>query len=307
MTNRNLILLFVLMSMLSGACLPLIKDSYTNIPPIYFLTLRFGLAFLIILAYLRGRFLKGITRETIFPLLFISVFLTGGYVAYNLSMVFTTSTNANFLANTSIVMIPFLAKAVNKTRYTKQLFVGIFIMLVGVFGLVHKSSDFTFNPGDIMALFAAFIFSVQIVLVGKYINRLEPVTLAGFEFGFTALVALVLATIFEDIPSFGELVPMNWVAVITVAVFSTVAMFVMQNFAQRRLSESVTGIIIALMPLFTAISAAFILGEHLTIIGKIGGVLMVTGSIVASTHGNRINNEEELIRDGNFGVGEECK
>ena len=291
MNNRQLGLMLFVVTALAGCCMPFIKEAYTYIPPVFLLALRFSVAFLAVVLWQRKAFFLAVNRETIGPLLKISVFFLAGYFIHNLAFYYTTATNATFFYTVSILIIPFIAKAMNGTPYTKQLFVGIALVFMGIFCLSRNSGEFHFVLGDLLALGSAFFFSMQIVLVGRYVDRLDPIAMAGFQFGVVAVVSFIVAAIMGDIMPLGQISFEAWRAILLTGLIATVSMYVTQNYAQKKLSESVTGIILALFPLFTAISAWFVLGEKLALIGKIGGVFMLVGAIVAGAKNQDSNSE----------------
>lgn len=282
MKNSSLALILLGATAFAGVGVPITKDIADVIPPIFILFIRFSMAFLLLFLFKAKHIVKNFKREHIVPILIVGGFCSGGYILYNLAVVYTTATNAAFFYSVSVLMIPFIAKWVNGTAYNRGLLIGIGITVVGMVGLIFNTGEFAFNAGDLLGLSCAVVFSFHVVFTGRYMDRLDAWVLADLQFAVVSVITLIAALLFEDVPNVMRFGAGQWLPLFYLAFFGTVVIYVAQNFAQMKLSESIIGIIYALLPLFGAISSWVILGETLTPIGMGGCVLMVIGAMVAS-------------------------
>jgi drug/metabolite transporter (DMT)-like permease len=161
--KNQLLALLLLLIMLSGLNTPLTKGMIDVVPPMLNIGLRFLIAFAV-MALLRPKLLlRETNRADLGRILLISVFMGGGYILWAVSLLFTTGTNATFFACTSVIFIPFLAKAINKTPYNAKILAGILITVVGMYLLISNGAGFNPNPGDLLALAAAIVFAFQVI------------------------------------------------------------------------------------------------------------------------------------------------
>lgn len=296
MSNRSLAFIMLVVTAFAGAGVPITKDIVGAVPPIFILFLRFTMASIILFIYKGKHIVKSIKKEDIKPILIVGTFCAGGYILYNLSVAFTTATNAAFFYSVSVLMIPFIAKLVNGTPYNKGLLIGIGITVIGMVGLIFNTGEFSFNLGDLLGLSCAVLFSFHVVFTGRYMDKTDPWVLANLQFVVVSVIVLIVALMFEDIPSIISFGTKEWIPLLYLAFFGTVVIYVAQNFAQTKLTESIIGIIYALIPLFGAISSWIILGETLSVVGGMGAGLMVIGAMVASklnAHGSKEELEKQ--------------
>ncbi len=281
---------------ITGLCVPLVKEAFSEVPPSFFMSIRFALAFLVLFLIQPRAFVKMFKSDNLKPLILVSLSLFVGYLVYNYSMYFTSAINATFLYSLTMFIIPFVAKKINGTPYTPIIFLGAGMAFVGIFLLLGNGGTIKLGFGDILGIISAVLFSFQIVLSGTCVKSFEPIPLAAFQFAVVALGTYPVSLLVEGPQSLMVISPKSWLAIVLSALICTAGIYVVQNMALKEISESVTGIIVALLPLFTAVGAWFILGESLSTIGKIGGALMLAGVIVAS----RSNPEIKKKHTGSF-------
>ncbi len=282
--KNKLTFLLLFLIMLCGINTPLTKSIMDVVPPIFNVGIRFLIAFAVMFALRPKKILRDPTRSDLRSILIISVFMVLGYIFWNVSMLFTTATNATFFACTSVLFIPFLAKAINKTAYSRKVLIGIVITIAGMFFLVSNGAKFEVNPGDLLALAASVMFALQVIYTGKYVERIDPFLIAAYQFLFVGGIAIVISFLVqEDIGwiSFGWL---EITALLFAGIIITAALYYVQTRAQQKISENTIGVLYALLPLFAAVFSWMILGETLSPIGIVGGAMMVIGVALAAVY-----------------------
>jgi len=282
--KNKLALLLLFLIMLCGINTPLTKSIMEVVPPIFNVGVRFLIAFAVMFVLQPKKILREPTRSDLLSIFVISIFMVSGYIFWNVSMLFTTATNATFFACTSVLFIPFLAKAINKTGYSRKVLIGIVITIVGMYFLVSNGASFTVNPGDLLALLASVMFALQVIYTGKYVERIDPFLIASYQFLFVGVLAMGISFfVQEDIvwTSFGLL---EIAALLFAGTLITAALYYVQTRAQQKLSEHTVGVLYALLPLFAAVFSWMILGETLSPIGIAGGAMMVAGVALAAVY-----------------------
>lgn len=282
--KNKLAVLMLLLILFSGMNTPLTKGIMDVVPPIFIVGMRFLIAFAVMFALRPKKILEGASRADMTRILYLSVVMVLGYILWNVSMLYTTATNATFFACTSVLFIPFLAKAINKTDYSHKVLVGIVLTVVGMFFLVSNGAGFAMNPGDVLALAASVMFALQVIFTSKFVERIDPYLIATYQFLFVGVLALGISLLFQEeinLSVFG-------VEEIGVLLFSgiliTAALYYVQTLAQQKLSENTIGVMYALLPLFAAIFSWMLLGETLSPVGMAGGGMMIVGVALAAVY-----------------------
>lgn len=283
MKNKLALLLFLLI-ILCGLNTPLTKGIMDVVPPIFIVGLRFLIAFVVMLALRPKKILNGASRSDLSSILFLSLFMVAGYIFWNVSMVFTTATNATFFACTSVLFIPFLAKAINKTEYTRRVLVGILMTIIGMFFLVSNGKGFAMNPGDLLALAASVMFALQVIYTSKYVERIDPYLIASYQFLFVGVMALGISLLVGEKIVWAAFGGEEIGVLLFAGILITAALYYVQTLAQQKLSENTIGVMYALLPLFAAVFSWMILGETLSLIGIAGGGMMVVGVTLAAVY-----------------------
>jgi drug/metabolite transporter (DMT)-like permease len=108
----------------------------------------------------------------------------------------------------------------------------------------------------------------------------------SFIIGFFSMLPLTLFFYTPQtlIKAIGSLTLPYHLGVIYMAIFSGTIAYTLRNRGQKVLSVGETGLFGYLVPIFTAVLALVILGETLTPLYIIGGVIVVVGVIIAEIH-----------------------
>lgn len=279
--HKSIIELLLLFTFMGAITSTLAKIVMGAMPPFYSLAFRYLFAAVILLLFKWKQLRLSFQREQIKAIFVVGAVFTGGFILYNEAIVYTTVTNACFYYSTSVLIIPFLARLLNKTRFHYQIFAGILITLIGMYFLMCENGSLTLNFGDILALGSAVFFAFHVVLTGKYIASCAPVVMAEGQFLILAATCFCIALLWEPFAPVFHAASSTWLCILFAASFGTVGVYLTQGYAQTTVSETTIGLIYALMPLFTALSSWVLLDERLSLQGKVGAGLMVLGVILA--------------------------
>jgi drug/metabolite transporter (DMT)-like permease len=175
---------------------------------------------------------------------------------------------------------------VYRTRPIRVQIVGIALSAAGAFSILARGTPFAlaelaFNLGDVLA-FAAI---VSVALYSVLLVRRGAAPVVPFLAGLTAASALLLApaAVIESVylarwtPSFDSVLGIVYVGLLP----STVGMLCW-NLAIARLGAAAAGQAVHLIPVFTAMLAVPVLGEHLQPYHVLGFVLVGLGILVAN-------------------------
>ena len=223
--------------------------------------------------YLFWTALSGITLFNTF------LYVAGHYTeAVNLALIGTTS---------SPVIALILAAIFLRERITVLRIIGMMICISGIMYLLSRGSmdrliAFRFTTGDWWILAAAFCFAVYNTLVRKKPKSLTPVTFLFTTFGLGTLLLLPFYII-----EINYSLPVDWSwnligIVLYLGLGTSVISFLCWNAAIARLGSARTALYGNLIPIFSTLEAVWILGEVITYVHLISGILILIGLVLAN-------------------------
>ena len=182
----------------------------------------------------------------------------------------------------TIMAVIFLKEKMNAFRIT-----GMIICMAGILLLISRGSlqilaSFHFSTGDLWVLAGAFAFAVYNILVRKRPKILSPL---NFLFVIFAAGTIMLFPAFVIESWVG--VPTQWSlslmsAILYLGAGTSVIAFLCWNIALHSLGAGRTVLFGNLIPVFSALEAVLLLGEKITQIHIISGVLVIAGLMIAN-------------------------
>ncbi len=262
-----------------GSTFALIKGVIDTIPPYTYLTYRFLLAALILVVIFWKR-LKKLNIMILKKGSLIGIFLFLGYTLQTVGIKYTTATKAGFITGFSVVLVPIISFLLLKEKVSRGSVIGVVLATLGLWFLNYNSS-FSFNLGDFLVLLCAFSFAMHIISVGLFSKKLDYVLLAITQITVVFVLSLLMALIFERPAIHLSYSSVIWWSIVITGVFATALAFYMQNRFQRHSTATKTAIIFSGEPLFAAIFAYILIGEKVSLIAWVGGLLIIFGMIIS--------------------------
>jgi drug/metabolite transporter (DMT)-like permease len=258
------------------------KDAVALYPLFAFLTVRFLIA-AVVLAVPAGPRLRSLGRQGWIAGTALGLLLALGYALQTAGLQRTTVSSAGFITGLYVVFTPLLGLLLFRTRVGAAVWVGV---ALAVAGLALLSGVGAGAPaGDLLVLAGSAAYSLQIALMERYAPRYDPVAFTQAEmiaaFGGFAIVAVALGQV--EVPR-GWTV---WGALLVTGVFASALGFLVQTWAQRRISASRTAIAFAMEPVFAGIFGFWLAGDRLGAVGWAGCALIMAGIIVAEPEAGR--------------------
>jgi drug/metabolite transporter (DMT)-like permease len=273
-------LLLILVTFIWGSTFVVVKQALKDISPLPFIALRFlAAAVLLFFVFLaRGR----LDRKAILPGSILGLFLFLGYMFQTSGLVYTTPAKSAFITGSSVILVPTLL-LFGTSRPRASNFIGGFLGLAGLYCMVMPRGMSSINRGDVLTVFGAIAFAVQIVLVGHYTRRFSFVHLVPVQILMVGLLAL-LAWPFDP----GS--RLHWTqglmaAFAITAVLATAFAFSVQNWAQQYTPASHTALIFALEPVFATLTSWWVVKQRLEGRAFLGAGLIFAGMLVAELWG----------------------
>jgi drug/metabolite transporter (DMT)-like permease len=269
-------------TILWGTTFVVVKSALAEIPTFAFLAFRFTVAAVALaLIYrkalrrvgLRGGLLAG-------GLLFIA------YAFQTLGLGLTTPSKSAFLTGLSIPMVPLASSLVYRNRPRLVEILGILIASAGMMLMTLPSLRFEMSRGDALSFLCAVVFALHIVVVGHYSALIGFESLAAFQVGTAAVLAL---SVYGGLWAFTRPVPVHWSpgvvgAILVTGILATALAFTAMAWAQQYASPTRAALIFSLEPLVAWLTSYSLTGETMTNRGKVGAVAILAGILLVETN-----------------------
>ncbi|MGH7705907.1 MAG: DMT family transporter [Candidatus Dormibacteria bacterium] len=242
-----------------------VKDALAEYPVLPFLGLRFGIAAITLLLLLRTW-----PRRTDWRVgAPIAAVLALGYLLQTQGMVTIPPGIAGLLTGLFVVFTPILDRLLYGARLVRKTWISVAVALLGTALLTGAATGF--GLGDLLVLLAALCFAAQIVLLSH--SRSSVARLSLVQILVCALLLLLLGTS-RGVPYPALSGPVAYALVITGVLASALAVLA-QTWAQRHMTASRAGLVLAAEPAFALLFAVLLAGERLSLVQLLGAVLLV--------------------------------
>jgi len=255
-----------------GTTFQLVKDALADIDTFPFLAIRFLAAFLILLPFRKGKFKWHPAA------LRAGIYLFAGYAFQTLGLLWTTPSKAAFITGMNVIMVPFIAAALDKKLPYWGALAGAVLATVGL-GFISLEGTFVPGKGDLLVFCCAVFFALQILAVREASKVMNAQDLTLIQLGAVSLMSFA---IWGGIGGNS----INWtqnvlLALFITAVFATALAFLCQSWAQRYTSADRVALLLAAEPVFAGLFSYFYGGELFTP-QKITGCALILAGILVS-------------------------
>ncbi|MGQ9622312.1 MAG: DMT family transporter [Candidatus Caldatribacteriaceae bacterium] len=260
-----------------GATFVTMKNLLNEVHPLSILFWRFLIAFLVLWNLSRFR---GWEKKTFKEGVILGCALFGGYLFQTLGLVYVTPARSAFLTGLSTIIIPFFALFILRTKIGRLLPLSIVTALGGLALLSFNGGQggSAILWGDMLTVFGATAYALQIVLVEKFAHQNATLSLVTVEMGTVTALSLFFGLPFIlKIPR----EPGIWGSLFFLGFFATALSFTVQKIAQRYTSSVHVGVIFVSEPVFAALFSYFLWQERLTPQNILGCGLVLLGILIA--------------------------
>ena len=270
-------LLLLLATFFWGITFIIVKQAVSQVDVFTFLTVRFGLAFLIMLFLFRKRITPFNTRS-LRPGVLLGFFLFAAFAFQTWGLTLTTAINGGFFTGLNVIMVPIFSLVFLKRPPAPFAAVGVLFAAVGLFILTGGGPS-QWNHGDILVFICAGWVALHILLTGYYAPQEDPLVLATWQIGTVSALSFVFSFMSGNPAMFFP--PSVWIAVVITALFCTVFAFAAQTYAQQYTPPTRTALIFTAEPDFGALFSHYYGGEPLLGQHMLGGGLIFSGMVLS--------------------------
>ena len=253
-----------------------VKDAVALYPLFAFLAVRFAIASATLAApavpRLRTLGPRGLAAGGV-----LGVLLAAAYALQTAGLERTTVSSTGFITGLYVVLTPLFALLLFRQRITGSVWAAVGVALVGL--ALLAGVDVGSSTGDLLVLASTGAQALQILMVERYAARFDAIALTFVEMvvcfvGFTA-VAVAL----------GDLsVPRGWTvwgALLVTGVFASALAYLIQIWAQRRISATRIALVFALETVWAGFFGYLLAGDRLGVVGWTGCALLLAAIVLA--------------------------
>ena len=189
----------------------------------------------------------------------------------------TTSGKAGFITALYIVIVPMIGLLMKK-HTPKTVWCSIPFAAVGLYLLCVKEG-FTITVGDFYVLLCAFAYSVHILVIDHFTQKVDGVALSCGQF-MTATVLSSLGMILTETPSLAGIMACIG-PILYVGIFSSGVAYTLQILAQKDSNPTVVSLLMSLESVFATLAGAIILHDRMSSREYLGCAIMLAAVVLA--------------------------
>jgi drug/metabolite transporter (DMT)-like permease len=267
----------LLVAIVWGGGFVVTKNALEVITPLYFLSVRFMIAG-VLMAIIFLPKLKKASWKDIKNSCMVGVFLSLGFITQTFGAYLTTPAKSSFITGLNVVLVPFIMIMFTKKFPGKKALITAVIAFLGL-SLISVNEQLSIGAGDFLTFLCAIFYACHIVSIGFFANKTDAIVLATIKVLFAGVVCSILAIAFEPVPVISGI--SIWSGLLYSALLSTLAAFLIQNLAQRNTPSTHAAIILCLESVFGALASVIFWHELMTT-KMIIGCLMIFAAIIVN-------------------------
>ena len=239
-----------------------------------FLVSRFIVAALVMVV-VNPKFIAKINRKILLKGSVIGTALGLGYIFQTLGLERTTPAITGFITGLYVVLTPLIGALILKEKLTVQAWFYIALATIGLG--VLSISGFSIGTGEFFVLISAFLFAAHILLLSRWSKDFDAYTLTFIQLLTCAVVSGIPASLNGFVAPPDRQV---WAVILFTAVFATFFAFVVQTWAQARISATKVAVILTMEVVFAALFSVALGAEPLTLRIILGGSMVLIAMIM---------------------------
>ena len=206
-----------------------------------------------------------------------SLFL--GSALQQVALLYTDVANAAFFTIFYVPMVPIIIFLFRKKSIHWSVWPSVVLCLIGGY-LLTNFYDATVRLGDGLVLLGALFWSTHIIFTGMIITKYNlPLTIGTVQTLIVAIFSFIIGSIYEEFIFDNILKEID--SILYAGILSGGIAFVLQIYAQRRITPAPAAIIFSLEGVFATIAAWFLLNQILGINNLLGCFFILSGVLLS--------------------------
>ena len=289
-TEIKYLLLLIIAAMLWGSTFVAQSTAMDHIEPFTFLALRnyIGALFLTPIIPILDRINKS-NAETQNNKNNTRLYAIGGLCAgmaltlaaglQQVGIQYTTVGKAGFLTAMYIIFVPFITLIVFRKKLPRKIWFCVLLSAIGMAFLCLRGSLYP-ELGDLLELLCALAYSVHILILDFFTEKLDPVRLSRIQFLVCGVISTVIMFLFEQ-PSI-SLICAAWLPILYAGIMSSGIAYTLQAVAQKNCDPTLASLVMCMESVFSVLSGWLILNETMSSRELIGCTLMFAAIVLAN-------------------------
>ena len=267
------LLALIVVTAVWGVTFVQVKDALDLYPLYAFLALRFAIA----AAALAPFAVRRLRASDVGISAGLGLLVAAGYALQTEGLARTTVSSTGFITGLYVVLTPLFGLLLFRTRVGLEVWCGVVLAVIGL--ALLSGVDAGSTSGDLLVLASAAAQALQIVMVERYASRYDAIALVLVEMGacFVGFLAIALALGELEVPH-GRTV---WGALLVTGVFASALAYLIQVWAQRRISAARIAIVFSLETVFAGLFGYWLADDRLGVLGWSGCAVILAGIAVA--------------------------
>jgi drug/metabolite transporter (DMT)-like permease len=189
----------------------------------------------------------------------------------------TTVSSTGFITGLYVVLTPLFGLLLFRTTVGLEVWAGVALSVVGL--ALLSGVEIGSPTGDLLVLASAAAQALQILMVERYATRYDAIALTLVQMAacFAGFLVIALALGELEVPR-GRTV---WGALIVTGVFASALAYLIQVWAQRRISAARIAIVFSLETVFAGIFGYWLADDRLGWLGWGGCAVILAGIVLA--------------------------
>ncbi len=196
---------------------------------------------------------------------------------------YTTVGKAGFITAMYILIVPLLGLLMHK-KVGLQVWMGVVYGVAGLYLLCMKDS-ISLEKGDALVLVCAFIFSLHILVIDHFSQKVDGVKMSCIQFWVCGILSLACSLIFES-PNLNSIMD-AWMPVCYGGIMSCGVAYTLQIIGQKDMNPTVASLILSLESVVAAVAGFLILGQAMSRRELFGCLMMVMAIVTAQLPGKK--------------------
>lgn len=189
--------------------------------------------------------------------------------------------HAGFLTALYVVIVPVISVFFKK-KIPLTVWIAVLIAIIGFYFLCLKNGLDGIYTGDYFVLLCAFSFSLQIIMIDRYVDRIGGVRLSLIQFATVTVLSGILSLIFEkDAVSLTE-IKNAALPILYLGVMSSGVAYTLQIIGQKYAEPAIASITMSLESVFAAIGGFLINPDGRLSPREILGCIFVFSAIIVA-------------------------
>lgn len=261
------------------------KEALSGFSAVNILMYRFAGAALILGILFWKRVIHA-NRTVIIMGLSIGILQFVGLLIQLIGLQHTTPAKQSFLVAAYVVFTPFVSHFVLKSSLVKR---DIWVALLAFVGLAlicfsGNAQVGVLQLGDLLSILFAVIFSLQIVLIGRFSgSHMDVFAFTFYQFVSAAILSFVASLVFGI--QFSAPPASSIAGIVYLAVINTALAMCLQNYAQRFTNDSHVALLLSLESVFGLVLSTFFYHDPITLPMFLGCAIVLSAVLLSKLHG----------------------